>query len=202
MPDLTLHAARLAAASAGGRIVACYAYQLAASRWRSCERVRPDIILFSGGTDGGNEHCNLHNARALAARAWSRSILYAGNARGGATGSARSWPASSCWSRDNLMPEVGQLRIEPARQRIQEIFLQRIVEGKGLAEVAARCAAEPRPTPLAVFDLLAVLADTVAGLGRLCWSSTWAARPPMSTPAPNRFAASRVSCSRACANRS
>jgi uncharacterized protein (TIGR01319 family) len=161
VPDLTLHAARLAAASAGARIVACYAYQLGAEHIAELERLRPDIILFSGGTDGGNERCNLHNARALAASRIDSVILYAGNALLADT-MRTILSGKRLLVTDNLMPEVGQLRIEPARQRIQEIFLQQIVEGKGLGEVAARCIAQPRPTPLAVFDLLAVMAQTDA----------------------------------------
>jgi len=158
VPDLTLQAARLAAASAGARIVACFAYELGSQQIAELERTRPDIVLFSGGTDGGNERCNLHNARALAASRLDAVILYAGNARL-VDGVRRILAAKRLQVTDNLMPEVGQLRTEPARACIQEIFLQQIVAGKGLGEVAQRCVSAPRPTPLAVFDLLAALAE-------------------------------------------
>ncbi|MDD5482169.1 MAG: glutamate mutase L [Kiritimatiellae bacterium] len=61
---------------------------------------------------------------------------------------------------ENLLPEIGRLNIEPARAAIHEIFMKRIVAGKGLAKVAAMSSAPLKPTPRAVFDLLATLPQT------------------------------------------
>ncbi|MCK7490606.1 MAG: hypothetical protein MZW92_01605 [Comamonadaceae bacterium] len=45
--------------------------------------------------------------------------------------------------------------IEPAREVIRSIFLERIVDGKGLStDRPRRSARDPRPTPLAVFELV------------------------------------------------
>ncbi len=164
VPDLTVQAARLAAASAGARIVSCHAYELGAEQIAALERARPDIVLLSGGTDGGNERVNLHNARALAASRLESVILYAGNALV-ADRIRAALAGKRVLVTDNLMPEVGRLRVEPARQRIQEVFLQQIVAGKGLGTVAQRCVGEPRPTPLAVFDLLSAMDARSA-----CWN--------------------------------
>ncbi len=43
------------------------------------ERLEPDIILFTGGTDGGNAAVVLRNAERLAASPLRSPILYAGN---------------------------------------------------------------------------------------------------------------------------
>jgi uncharacterized protein (TIGR01319 family) len=69
------------------------------------------------------------------------------------------------------MPEVGTLDIEPARAAIRAIFLERIIEGRGLEKVRALCAADPKPTPLAVYELLEAWAGDSAG-ARGPWTDT------------------------------
>jgi uncharacterized protein (TIGR01319 family) len=153
VPDLTVSAARMAAASAGGRIDSLCAYKVSETQIAELEASRPDIVLLCGGTDGGNESYVLHNARALACSRLEAAIIYAGNAT--VAGEVRrAFGKRSIRVVENLMPEVGKLTIEPARAAIREVFLQRIVEGKGLEKVAALCAADPKPTPLAVYELM------------------------------------------------
>ena len=80
-------------------------------------------------------------------------VLYAGNAA--LAGEIRKILGDAeLFVTENLMPEVGKLKIEPARAKIQEIFLKKIVEGKGLGAIGSLCAGEIKPTPRAVFDLL------------------------------------------------
>ena len=156
VPELTLHAARLAAASAGGKIIAHYSYCLTREQAAELERMQPDIVLFCGGTDGGNEQYNLRNARMLADSSIRSTILYAGNVAIRES-VARILADKDLAFTDNLLPEIGRLQIEPVRACVQEIFLRRIVEGKGLSEIRSRCAAELQPTPRAVFHLIDVL---------------------------------------------
>ena len=54
VPDLTGKAARLAAASAGAKVVKTYSYEISPAEAREIETINPDLILLSGGTDGGN----------------------------------------------------------------------------------------------------------------------------------------------------
>lgn len=79
VPDLTLKAAKMAAASAGGKIIASFSYKLTRSDIEKLETLRSDIILLSGGTDGGDESYVLHNAKMLASSGLNSAILYAGN---------------------------------------------------------------------------------------------------------------------------
>ena len=79
VPDLTLKAAKMAAASAGGKVIASFAYKLTQADIGTLEKLKSDIILLSGGTDGGDETYVLHNARMLAASSVGSFILYAGN---------------------------------------------------------------------------------------------------------------------------
>jgi uncharacterized protein (TIGR01319 family) len=161
VPDLTAKVARLAAASAGGRIAAHHSYRLGAAEIAALERERPDIVLLCGGTDGGNESFVRANAEALARSGLESPIVYAGNS------SLRDEVSSILRAKKltvtaNAMPEVGALDIEPARQAIRGIYLDTIVEGRGLSRVQGLAASPIRPTPLAVFDLLGQLAETSA----------------------------------------
>jgi uncharacterized protein (TIGR01319 family) len=158
VPDLTARVARLAAASAGGRITAHHCYRLSTREVAALESEQPDIVLFCGGTDGGNESYVRANARALAGSTLSATILYAGNA------SMRDEVSEILRAKRlvvvaNAMPEIGALDIEPAREAIREIYLGSIVEGRGLGRVRELCAADIQPTPLAVFDLVGMLAS-------------------------------------------
>lgn len=156
VPDLTLHAARLAACSAGGKVVAHYAYRLTDQAVADIEKKAPDIILITGGTDGGNEAFNRHNSGKIAASAFAGVVLYAGNAQQ-QDEIRRLLDGKELVIADNLLPDIERLNIEPARAAIQKIFLRRIVSGKGLDGIAAMSAIPLKPTPLAVFDLMALL---------------------------------------------
>ncbi len=167
VPDLTLSVARMAAASAGGRVTAGFSYRLASDHVAAIAATHPDIVLLCGGTDGGNESHVLHNARALAASTLECAFLYAGNASihdevRGILG------AKDLTVTENLMPEVGRLELEPARECIRALFLARIVEGRGLARVRAETGCDPKPTPLAVYELVAALARELPGWDDLC----------------------------------
>ncbi len=161
-PDLTLSVARMAATSAGGKVVRAFSYELASDDLAELAAVAPDIVLLTGGTDGGNSRVVLHNAARLAETALPAVILYAGNRK------VRDQVAALLSGRDlvtaaNVMPEVGAIDIEPARDVVRRAFLERIVDGKGLAGVAAAAGREPLPTPLAVFELVRTIGERVPG---------------------------------------
>jgi uncharacterized protein (TIGR01319 family) len=160
--DLTVSIARQAACSAGGKVVKAYSYKLTRAEIAELEALAPDIILFTGGTDGGHERTNLLNAEALGASRLASIILYAGNAkvRDEVMDRLRGKDAVAA---DNVMPEVGEVRIEPAREVIRRVFLERIVDGKGLSRVVNRVGTDPKPTPLAVYDLVRAIPEAVPG---------------------------------------
>ncbi|MGB4705093.1 MAG: methylaspartate mutase accessory protein GlmL [Candidatus Saccharicenans sp.] len=156
VPDLTLQLARLAAMSAGGKVIGSFAFSLTGSDLRKLEQLQPDILLFSGGTDGGNSSYILENARKLAASSVACPVIYAGN-RAVADEVAEIMSSKEVLVTENLMPEIGQVNIDPAREKIREIFLQRIVSGRGLSEIVEIFGCQPKPTPLAVFELIAAI---------------------------------------------
>ncbi len=160
--DLTLSIARMAAYSAGGKVVRTYAYELSDEEIADLEQLRPDIILFTGGTDGGNSSVVLRNAERLGRSAADAFILYAGNRKVREQVLSRLDKKAAA-AADNVMPEVGVIQIEPAREVIRKIFLERIVDGKGLSTVVREIGRDPWPTPLAVFELAGTIGATQPG---------------------------------------
>lgn len=79
VPSITLESAKVTAHSAGAKIAQYYSYKLNRHDIQALESSPPDILLFSGGTDGGEESYGLANARALAESNVNCAIIYAGN---------------------------------------------------------------------------------------------------------------------------
>jgi uncharacterized protein (TIGR01319 family) len=65
---------------------------------------------------------------------------------------------------DNVMPSVNKLNIEPARQKIREIFLERIVHAKGLDKASKLIGGVLMPTPSAVLMAAELLAADIGDL--------------------------------------
>ncbi|MHB8054037.1 MAG: glutamate mutase L [Candidatus Aminicenantales bacterium] len=160
--DLTLSIARMAAFSAGGRVVRTYSYELTSEEIADLENLHPDIVLFTGGTDGGNSAVVLRNAELLGKSSTEAFILFAGNKKVRDRVLACLGEKAAA-ATENVMPEVGTIQIEPAREVIRRIFLERIVDGKGLSNVVREIGRDPYPTPLAVFELVGKIGATQPG---------------------------------------
>ncbi|PKN22963.1 MAG: glutamate mutase [Deltaproteobacteria bacterium HGW-Deltaproteobacteria-22] len=167
VPDWTLAAARAAALSAGARITGVYSYQLTPRDLEHLNAEKPDILLFSGGTDGGNQHYVSHNARMLRGLTPETVIVYAGN-RDAAAEVADLLGDRPMVLAENVLPDLREPAPESAREAIRGVFLDRIVEGKGLSELVAHTGSAPHPTPLAMLEYVRALGET-GRLGRfLC----------------------------------
>ncbi len=167
VPELTLELARMAAMSAGGKVVGSYAYSLTQADMRAIETRAPDILLLAGGTDGGHTDCVLRNAARIAESSFSGPVLYAGN-RAAADEVAALLRHKSLAVADNIMPAMRAVEIEPARQAIRRIFLERIVAGKGLARLAEQLGTQPQPTPLGVLRLVEAIPAHVPAWTDFC----------------------------------
>lgn len=165
--ELTAEAARQAALGAGAKLVGTFAYRLTRDDLEKITALTPDIVLLAGGTDGGNMEVVLHNAAALAKSALACPIVYAGN-RAAEEEARRLLSGKSLVCTQNVMPELNQLDIEPARAAIRQVFIDRIVHAKGIDRAAAAFDSVVMPTPAAVLEGARLLADGapgVAGLG-------------------------------------
>jgi uncharacterized protein (TIGR01319 family) len=159
VPGLTVEAANQSALGAGAKIVGSTAFKLADSKVRDIEGIRPDMILLTGGVDGGDSETILHNARVLARSSLSVVIVAAGNRmatpevceilrRGG----------KEVRLVDNVMPTAGTLAVEPARAEIRKLFMERITRAKGL-DALRGIVPVVLPTPMAVLEGVRLGAD-------------------------------------------
>lgn len=162
VPDLTVAAATRAALGAGANLLATYCHRLTTDDVNDLAQHRPDVVLLTGGTDGGDRAVLLHNARGLAElpRTALGPIIVAGNkeATPGAVETLRS-SGHDARPAANVLPELGTLRIEPAQAAIRDVFLERIVQSKGLDLALRDLDGIVAPTPAAVLRAAELLAD-------------------------------------------
>ena len=162
VPELTGEAAKLASLGAGAKVVGVYAFQLTEDDMEDILAAKPDIFLLVGGTDGGNTECILHNARMLASVNPKFPIVIAGN-RTAARQCQRILKGCETYICPNVLPKFGVLNIEPTQKQIREIFLNRIIQAKGLSKAAALLSDIMMPTPAAVMQAMELLGQGCEG---------------------------------------
>jgi uncharacterized protein (TIGR01319 family) len=171
VPDLTAEAAKRAALGAGAKVVGVYSYQLTKKELHELEAMAPDIVLLAGGTDGGDRETILHNAASLSRCNLHAPIVVAGNKV--ASDEIQAILASGQKEyviTGNVMPEIGVLEVDKARSIIREVFINRIIEAKGLKEAEQFVDGIFMPTPTAVLTAAKLLSQGTAkeeGLGEL-----------------------------------
>src|SRR5690606_38512753 len=79
VPSLTLEAARRAALGAGAKVVWSSGYELDEASLDEMRSAACDIILLSGGTDGGDRKTIVANARLIAQSDIAAPVIVAGN---------------------------------------------------------------------------------------------------------------------------
>ncbi len=129
---VTAEAGRRVSLSSGGKVVGV----LAASRGdriSDLDATQPDLVLLTGGTDGGNVAAIEAWADALAEAVWSGPVVVAGNRDAGA---ARVLAAAGVPHvvADNVVPRIGVLAPDSARAAIREMFLAHVIGGKHLSK--------------------------------------------------------------------
>ncbi|MDE0387869.1 MAG: glutamate mutase L [Rhodospirillales bacterium] len=159
VPEYTEAAARQAALNAGARIVLQLSGRLDESAVARLEEAQPEIVLFSGGTDGGQREQVLENAEAVsAARIESRIVVACNRDVAGAVADMLA-PAKRVRVVANVLPAIGHLDIEPARAAIHDEFIRHVIRGKGLSRAEEFHAAVIMPTPEAVLRATRLLAE-------------------------------------------
>ena len=169
VPELTGEAAKLASLGAGAKVVGIYAFQLTEDDVDDIKKLNPDIFLLVGGTDGGNTECIIHNAKMIAGMKPDFPIVIAGN-RNAARECERILAGFETHVCPNVMPKFGKLEIEPTQKKIREIFLNRIIQAKGLSKAAELLSDIMMPTPAAVLQAMELLSkgtENEHGIGDL-----------------------------------
>lgn len=158
--ELTVEAARRAALGAGAGLIDSFAYELTRENADRILRLDPDIILLAGGTDGGNSEVIIANARVLADLPIRCPVVVAGNR----SASDRIRDVLTAAGKpvlvtENVMPSYGRVNVEPARDEIRRVFIDRIVKAKGIDRARGMFDLVLMPTPAAVLEGARLLAD-------------------------------------------
>lgn len=169
--ELTAKASEMAALNAGAKVLKVFSYTLVEEDLKEIENLDPDIILLAGGIDGGNKEVIIHNAGCIAKSHLTCTVIMAGNkaARVDVVKALKAGHKNYVIT-DNVMPDYNELNIEPARSTIRQVFLDQIIQAKGLSLLADELDDVIIPTPSAVLKAMALLAfgtDTEDGIGPL-----------------------------------
>lgn len=169
VPELTAKAARLAASSAGAKVIKTYSFEISQKEQEEIYDINPDIILLCGGTDGGNKEVIIANAHRLCEINRDFTVIVAGN-KSASHQIKEIFDAQSkaYLITDNVMPSFNKLDIEPARTSIRDVFIEKIIDAKGLSGVQAISSSDVIPTPLAVMagcELLSKGTSKTSGIG-------------------------------------
>jgi uncharacterized protein (TIGR01319 family) len=163
--DLTAAAAEQAALNAGARVGTVLAGVLDEEQLEALRATRPEIVLFAGGTDGGQAELVVENARRLATAALDAHFVVACNAQVAAEAATiLRGSGAGAEVAANVMPKLGELEIESAREAILRVFLEHVIGGKGLSAGTAFERMVKMPTPEAVLQATRLLARGTATL--------------------------------------
>ena len=161
---VTAEAGRRVALSSGGKVVGVLA---AAGRaadsaaYRTLSRTtRPDVVLLTGGTDGGNSQVLLEAARGLVAGGWTGPVVVAGNVEAQPEVAEILGGVPHVLA-DNVVPRIGELAPDSARAAVREMFLAHVIGGKHLSSRSAFADMVRGATPDIVLTGVEVLARGV-----------------------------------------
>jgi uncharacterized protein (TIGR01319 family) len=135
---MTAESAERAALGAGAIVIDTLAVDDGRKEYQRVERIRgirPDMILMSGGTDGGTTQHLLDLAETLRAadpkprlgKAYRLPVVYAGNVDARAAVAEIIGGQVDLENVDNLRPVLERENLQPARDAIHELFLRHVM---------------------------------------------------------------------------
>ncbi len=150
VPELTAEAAKRAALGAGARVIKTYNHNLNNSELLEIKNSNADMILLAGGTDGGNFECINHNAMMIAKHDITIPVVVAGNKSCVDDIKEIFGDKIEHYITENVMPNLNNINVEPARETIRSIFMKQIVNAKGMEHVEEFISEILMPTPASV----------------------------------------------------
>ena len=168
--SMTGESAQRAALGAGAIVMDVLASNDGRQPHQKIERIRhlrPDMVLLSGGTDGGTISHVVELAEFIAAAdprprfgaGFNLPVVYAGNrdareAVGRALGEKTALTVT-----DNIRPTLEQETLGPARQAIHDLFLEHVMaQAPGYQKLMDWTDAPIMPTPAAVGEIMQAVA--------------------------------------------
>lgn len=169
--QLTVEAAKRAALGAGAKVEYAYSNFITLDEVEEIKNSNIDIILLAGGTDGGNTESIIHNAKMLAEAKLDIPIVLAGNKMTYREIEEIFTENDIYYEKaENVMPEINVLNVESAKEKLRNIFIEKITLAKGIKEAEKLVDNVIMPTPAAVLYGLEVLGHGTkneTGLGDL-----------------------------------
>lgn len=156
--DMTVRAAKEAALGAGAILKYITSGKLRETHLKQILKIKPKLILLSGGVDYGEEETVIYNAELLSNLPLDIPIIYAGN-------TAVKEEIEEIFKEknkniiitENVYPKIDHLNVEPARKIIQEVFSKHIIHAPGMEKIYDVVDEEVIPTPAAVMNTTELL---------------------------------------------
>lgn len=130
-------------------------------------QLRPDMILLSGGIDGGTKSHVVELAQIIAAANprprlgsdYKLPVIYAGNKDAREHIEDELKEKTDLVVVDNLRPVLERENLAPAREKIHDLFMEHVMaQAPGYSKLMAMTDAPIMPTPAAVGDILKEIA--------------------------------------------
>lgn len=149
--ELTVEAAKRACLGAGAIVKVVFSHHMTKREVKKLQEASIDIILLAGGTDGGNKECIIHNAKRLAEIDIDVPVIIAGN-KDAIDEIEEMFEDTNIDYHivDNVMPKLKKLNVKEAKHEIRKIFIEKIIEAKGIKKAEAKIGEIIMPTPEAV----------------------------------------------------
>lgn len=164
--DMTVRAAKAAALGAGAIVVNSTSGEMSEYDLLDIKRLKPNLLLLSGGTDYGERKTSLFNLDLIVKSGLKIPIVYCGNIQN------QSAVRDMCLQNnipisitENVYPKLDMLNIEPVRKCIHAAFEQHIVNAPGMEHVKDIVDGRIMPTPGSVMVAAELL---YSAIGDLC----------------------------------
>ena len=137
-------------------------------RVQRLRELRPDMILISGGVDGGEKRRVVEMAEIVAAASprarlgegYELPVIYAGNTGARSEIEAALAGKTALSMTDNLRPTLERENLFPTRQKIQDLFLEHVMaHAPGYGNLTKWTDADIMPTPAAVGAIMQTIAE-------------------------------------------
>ena len=169
--NLTAESAERAALGAGAIVMDVIATNDGRLPYQKIERIRqlrPDMILLSGGTDGGTTTHVAEMAEILSAASpqprlglsYQLPVIYSGNKDARRIVSESLSDKMSLEMVDNLRPVLEEENLMPTRMKIQDQFLEHVMaHAPGYKKLMSWADVPIMPTPGAVGSIMQIIAE-------------------------------------------
>ncbi len=149
--ELTVEAAKRACLGAGAIVKEVFSHHMTKREAKRLKEADIDIVLLAGGTNGGNKECIIHNAKKLIDVGINVPVIVAGN-KDANDDIEDIFEDSNVeyYIVQNVMPKLKKLNVKEAKHVIRRIFIEKIIEAKGIKKAEEKIGEIIMPTPEAV----------------------------------------------------